>query len=367
MKIATFASSLLLAAFVRAQVPFDFNNFPPADAIPPLNSPEMQAWLKEIDLSDVPNLSLTKPMSPGGPANCTDYVPIPAERCWWTCQGCPGTDVEDCPNPGDWGLTFDDGPTPHTAPLLAFLKQAGLKATFFIKGTNAVKHPEILKQELAEGHHLASHTWSHHALTTLTNQEIVAEVKWAEKAVLDITGMRMKYIRPPYGDIDNRVRKVIAKMGYTVIDWSQDFDTLDYSLNDPKNRPKLNQYISTFQAKVNAHAGPKGIISLQHDLYDVTTEYARQMLGMAAQPGFKFKIKTVADCLGDANGYQGGVPPTVPGGGNNNGTTGGNDTGKGTNPKVPGGKNAAGALEFSLMTVGSAVLVALAGSMGMLL
>lgn len=74
-----------------------------------------------------------------------------------------------------------------------------------------------------------SRRWSHHALTTLTNEQIVAEIKWTEKAILDATGLRVRYMRPPYGDVDNRVRFVLKKLGYTVVDWGGDtFDSNDW-------------------------------------------------------------------------------------------------------------------------------------------
>lgn len=111
------------------------------------------------------------------------------------------------------------GPTTFTPQLLTTLKENKVKATFFVMGTNVVQNPTILKQEFDEGHHIASHTWSHQPLTTLSNEQIVAELKWTEKAVFDITGMQMKYVRPPYGDIDNRVRAVIKKLGYIIVDW----------------------------------------------------------------------------------------------------------------------------------------------------
>lgn len=76
---------------------------------------------------------------------------------------------------------------------------------------------------------MTSCSWSHHALTTLTNEEIVAEIKWTEKAILDATGLRVRYMRPPYGDVDNRVRFVLKKLGYTVVDWGGDtFDSNDW-------------------------------------------------------------------------------------------------------------------------------------------
>jgi peptidoglycan/xylan/chitin deacetylase (PgdA/CDA1 family) len=111
------------------------------------------------------------------------------------------------------------GPTTFTPQLLDTLKANNVKATFFVMGSNVVLNPAFLKREQDEGHHIASHTWSHHPLTTLTNEQIVAELKWTEKAVMDVTGLQMKYVRPPYGDIDNRVRAVVKKLGYIIVDW----------------------------------------------------------------------------------------------------------------------------------------------------
>lgn len=82
-------------------------------------------------------------------------------------------------------------------------------------------------------------SWSHHALTTLSNEQIVAEMKWTEKAIEDATGYRVKYMRPPYGDIDNRVRFVLKKLGYIVVDWTGDtFDT-----NDWKSKPTIQSLV----------------------------------------------------------------------------------------------------------------------------
>jgi len=53
-------------------------------------------------------------------------------------------------------------------------------------------------------------------------------MKWTEKAIMDATGHKVRYMRPPYGDIDNRVRFVLKQMGYVVVDWTDSFDTLDW-------------------------------------------------------------------------------------------------------------------------------------------
>jgi peptidoglycan/xylan/chitin deacetylase (PgdA/CDA1 family) len=62
-------------------------------------------------------------------------------------------------------LTFDDGPWPTTTPkVLEALKQECVLATFFLIGRNVEAHPEIARRELAEGHSIGHHTYSHPAL-----------------------------------------------------------------------------------------------------------------------------------------------------------------------------------------------------------
>jgi peptidoglycan/xylan/chitin deacetylase (PgdA/CDA1 family) len=52
------------------------------------------------------------------------------------------------------------------------------------------------------GHQIAVHTWSHPMLTTLTDEEIVAELGWSKKIIKDLLGVTPTMMRPPYGDIE---------------------------------------------------------------------------------------------------------------------------------------------------------------------
>ncbi|KAF9308911.1 chitin deacetylase [Podila horticola] len=330
MKVIFSTSALMLLASTALAQTFNIANYPPVNAVPPVNSPQMTEWLKEINLADVPKLAL----HPGNPpAACPQPATIPADQCWWTCQQCLGTDYDRCPNAGDWGITFDDGPTPNTVPLLATLKANNIKATFFVMGSNVVRNADILKQEYNEGHHIASHTWSHFPLTSLTDEQIVAEVKWTEKAVFEITGLKMKYIRPPYGDIDNRVRAVIAKLGYRVVDWTDDAaDSKDFALNAGYTEATLAAGVNTMAAHLTswgANPANKGIITLEHDLYNVTVNFAKLLIAATKQA--KLKPMTVAQCLGDNSPYQAGTTvPMVPGG-----AKPGENKPNGTDPNTP--------------------------------
>ncbi|KAG0315206.1 chitin deacetylase, partial [Podila horticola] len=158
-------------AFLLADAALDPSEFPPPGHIPSVDSLEVHQWLSELDLSNAPSIDTNK----GEPPECPSKVPEGV--CYWTCEDCSADDVVECPDRNVWGITFDDGPTPATPELLRFLEEKGVKATFFLVGGNVVQYPELAVQEAQAGHHLASHTWSHHALTTLTNAQIVAEIR----------------------------------------------------------------------------------------------------------------------------------------------------------------------------------------------
>ncbi|QRW07137.1 chitin deacetylase [Ceratobasidium sp. AG-Ba] len=89
--------------------------------------------------------------------------------------------------------SYDDGPSPYTPNLLQYLDQQQLKSTFFIVGSRAISRPQILQSEYMGGHQLSVHTWSHPSLTTLTTEQIIAELGWTKKAIKDITASRQHH------------------------------------------------------------------------------------------------------------------------------------------------------------------------------
>ena len=69
-------------------------------------------------------------------------------------------------------ITFDDGPHPYYTPrLLAILKKYGVKATFFVVGKMAQRYPGLLKAEVADGHCIASHSYTHPNLTRISIEQ----------------------------------------------------------------------------------------------------------------------------------------------------------------------------------------------------
>ena len=79
--------------------------------------------------------------------------------------------------PKELVLTFDDGPWPTTTPkVLDALKRECVQATFFLLGRNAQAYPAIARRELAEGHGIGHHTFSHPLLSHMPLAKAEAEI-----------------------------------------------------------------------------------------------------------------------------------------------------------------------------------------------
>src|ERR1700712_3340418 len=91
--------------------------------------------------------------------------------------------------PGEVVLTFDDGPWPVTTPaVLAALNAQCVQAVFFPIGKHSTWHPDILKQVIAAGHSVGSHTWGHLNLASKTPQEARDEIEKGISAVSMMAG-----------------------------------------------------------------------------------------------------------------------------------------------------------------------------------
>ncbi len=140
----------------------------------------------------------------------------PAENRLWPSMLAVTTDQNAM------ALTFDDGPDPEWTPqLLDLLARHNARATFFVLGQNAARHPELIARIAAEGHEIGNHTWSHRPLTDLSRGEIAEELA-RTAAAIGPGGARL--MRPPYGDFDRRSNMVVRQLGYRPILWSAPSD-----------------------------------------------------------------------------------------------------------------------------------------------
>ncbi len=160
-------------------------------------------------------------------------------------------------------LTFDDGPyPPYTDQLLVLLKEYDVPATFFIVGKNAEKHPETLRNIVAEGHQIGNHTYHHVDLLKADRDTIVKEIDRTNEVIASIVGFQPHVVRPPHGFRDPVVMEVMKEKKLTVVGWSvMSRDWLN---------PGIDMIVNRTMAKIT-----NGSIILLHDGDGIAQEASR--------------------------------------------------------------------------------------------
>jgi peptidoglycan-N-acetylglucosamine deacetylase len=139
-------------------------------------------------------------------------------------------------------LTFDDGPHPINTPqLLDGLAAERVPATFFVTGSMAVQHPEIVQRMVREGHAVGNHTLTHADLNDVSSFRAREELVQADRILRSLTGQATTSFRLPYGGTTGEevVRNTLGilraqELGYHLS--SYDFETLDWSYGSGEAR-----------------------------------------------------------------------------------------------------------------------------------
>ena len=176
-------------------------------------------------------------------------------------------------------LTFDDGPWPGNTPMvLKALADQCTKALFFPIGKHAGYHPEILKQVVAAGHTVGSHTWSHKDLSRLTPDEAKDEIEKGIAAVSIALGNQpiAPFFRFPALKHPPEMVKYLGERNIGI--FSTDMDSFDFKMRKPE------QVIKSVMDKL-AKRG-KGII-LMHDFQQATAQAAPELLAQLKAGGYK--------------------------------------------------------------------------------
>jgi peptidoglycan/xylan/chitin deacetylase (PgdA/CDA1 family) len=179
-------------------------------------------------------------------------------------------------------LTFDDGPWPTTPLVLKALADQCLRATFFPIGKHATYHPEILKQVIAAGHTVGSHTWSHADLQAVIKKSgqdaAVEEIEKGASAVRMMAGTPTiaPFFRFP--DLRHPPEMIAYLGGRNIASFSTDIDSFDFKIKKPEELTR------SLIAKVIKNG--KGII-LMHDFQKATSIALPQILGELQKNGFK--------------------------------------------------------------------------------
>ncbi|KAG0004109.1 chitin deacetylase [Modicella reniformis] len=177
-------------------------------------------------------------------------------------------------------------------------------------------------------------------MTSLSNEQIVAELKWTEKAIFDTIGVTPLYWRPPYGDVDNRVRNIATQLGFKTSIWTQGFDTDDW--NVPGGTATAQSVVDTFKSWLAKFPTMStGFIVLEHDLFAQEVDVSINGILPIAYTTKGLVMEPIAQCLGDGKPYKEGAGTfKLPAGSN---STTGSGNGNSSTPTVisgNGGKTA---------------------------
>jgi cellulose synthase/poly-beta-1,6-N-acetylglucosamine synthase-like glycosyltransferase/peptidoglycan/xylan/chitin deacetylase (PgdA/CDA1 family) len=157
-------------------------------------------------------------------------------------------------------LTFDDGPDPTWTPRVAdVLRRRHVRGTFFVVGSEAARHPGIVRRLEADGNEIGNHTFTHAALTAGPEWRARLQLDLTEATLVGITGHYSRFMRPPYSATpgavssqqEHRLARLAGRRYYVAL---ADFDGRDWE------RPGV--------ASIVRHASPPGAtggIVLLHD------------------------------------------------------------------------------------------------------
>ncbi|GAA5873034.1 hypothetical protein JCM16303_006921 [Sporobolomyces ruberrimus] len=227
--------------------------------------------------------------------------------CWWTYSRCTTpklqglkADVTQCNEPNSWGFTLDDGPNCSHNAYFDYLETIKQKATLFYIGSNVLDWPLEAQRGLSDGHEICAHTWSHPYMTSLTNEQAFAELYYSKKAIKDVLGITVRCWRPPYGDVDDRIRYIAQALDMETIIWDE--DTFDYdwvTLGKPAIRAN---YDAILAKQANGTYNNRGIIVLTHEIDAGTMELSQEYLPKM-QAAFSGGVVPVGTCMNNTTPY----------------------------------------------------------------
>ncbi|WP_205718354.1 polysaccharide deacetylase family protein [Actinomadura sp. WMMA1423] len=189
----------------------------------------------------------------------------------------------DCARLRCVALTFDDGPAASTAELLDTLAARKVRATFFIVGENAAKHPDLVRREHEGGHEIADHSYTHADLGRASEKKITDELTRTQEAIRRASGVVPVLLRPPYGSTSERLKKITRRMGLAQVLWT--VDPLDWEHRD-------TAYVERRVLK----AVRPGYIVLMHDIHPTSVKAVPKIIDRLAAEGYVFV--TVSELFG---------------------------------------------------------------------
>ncbi len=113
-----------------------------------------------------------------------------------------------------------------TQQLIDILNKYQINTTFFVVGDWVDKYPESVKALADNGNEVMNHSLNHAHFSSLSSDEIVADITACNEKIAAVTGVTPTLFRCPYGEYDDHVVSAVTGMGMTAVQWN--IDSLDW-------------------------------------------------------------------------------------------------------------------------------------------
>ncbi len=159
--------------------------------------------------------------------------------------------------------------------IISVLQEKNCPSTFFVTGKWAESYPEALKKLSSAGHEIASHSYNHSLYSTLSKDEIIADMDKCDNAIKNILSVAPTLVRAPSGDYTNDSIMAAKETGRIPIQW--DVDSLDWKgLSEADMKKRITEKIAP------------GSIILFHNGTEQTAAALPGILDMLKQDGYEF-------------------------------------------------------------------------------
>ncbi len=177
-------------------------------------------------------------------------------------------------------LTFDEGyENGYSEKILDVLKKTDTPAAFFVTGDYIKTQPELVKRMQREGHIVGNHTNNHPSMPDKTDSECINEIKSLNEIYENLTGEKMKYIRPPMGEFSERTLSISNDLGYKTVFWS--FAYVDWKINESKGADYAYESVMPYLHN--------GAVILLHAVSKDNADALERIITSAKESGYVFK------------------------------------------------------------------------------
>ncbi len=119
-------------------------------------------------------------------------------------------------------LTFDDGPHPEALDrFLTALERERARATFFLVGEQALRHPTLVREIDAAGHEVANHGFRHRNHLLRTPSAVADDIRRGADTLAELIGARPALYRPCYGVVAAATCLGARAAGSALVLWSR--------------------------------------------------------------------------------------------------------------------------------------------------